>query len=107
MNNFIHAIIGFYTNDVYYGDNDGVYIGNKHWERLDKVGLVGKNLLKGKNDYKVGGIFSGLFLALKIKYCLTINKCGVIDEHKTFKGFNNASENLTQMNILKCLMAIN
>ena len=35
-----------------------------------------------------------MFLAPKIKCCLTINKYGVIDEHKTFKGFTNVSDNL-------------
>ena len=30
MNNFIHAIDGFYTNDVYYTDTDSFYIENKH-----------------------------------------------------------------------------
>ena len=30
MNNFIQAIKGFYTNDVYYRDTDSVYIENKH-----------------------------------------------------------------------------
>ena len=34
---------------------------------IDKAGLVGKILLQGKNDYKDGGIFYGLFLAPKIK----------------------------------------
>ena len=29
MNNFIHAIFGFYTN-VHYGDTDSLYIGNEH-----------------------------------------------------------------------------
>ena len=57
MNNFIHAINGFYTNDVYYTDTDSLYIENKHWDKLDKTGLVGKNLLQGKNDYKDGGFF--------------------------------------------------
>ena len=47
MNNFIHAINGFYTKDVYYTDIDSLYIENKHWEKLDKAGLVGKNLLHG------------------------------------------------------------
>ena len=94
MNNFIHAFNGFYTNDVYYTDTDSLYIENKHWNNLDKAGLVGKNLLQGKNDYKDGGIFYGLFLPPKINYCLTINKYGVIDEHKTFKGFTSVSENL-------------
>ena len=94
MNNFIHAINGFYTNDVYYTDTEAIYIESKHWNKLEKAGLVGKGLLQGKNDYKDGGIFYGLFLAPKIKYCLTINKYGVIDEHKTSKGFTNVFDNL-------------
>ena len=57
MNNFIHANNGFYTNDVNYKDTDSFYIENKHWDNLDKAGLVGKNLLQGKNDYKDVGIF--------------------------------------------------
>ena len=94
MNDFKHAINGFYTNDIYYTDTDSLYIENKHWDELNESGLVGKNLLQGKNDYKEGGIFYGLFLTPKIKYCLIMNKYGVIDEHKTFKGFTNVSINL-------------
>ena len=101
MNNFIHVIDGFYTNDVYYTDTDSLYIENKHWDKLDKAGLVGKNLLQGKNDYKELGIFYGLFLAPKINYCLTINKYGVIDEHKTFKGFTNVSDSLDRKGYFK------
>ena len=84
MNNFIHAINGFYTNDVYYTDTDSLYIENKHWDKLEKAGLVGKNLLQGKNDYKDGGIFYGLFLAPKINNCLIINRYGDISEKKDF-----------------------
>ena len=94
MNNFIHAIEGLYTNDFYYEDTDSMYIEDKHWDKLDKAGLVGKNLLQGKNDYKDGANFYGLFLAPKIKYCLTINKFGIVDKHKIFKCFTNVSENL-------------
>ena len=101
MNNFIHAINGFYTNDVYYTDTDSLYIENKHWDKLDKASLVGKNLLQGKNDYKDGGIFYGLFLAPKNKYCLTINKYGVIDEHKTFKGFKDVRDVLDRKEYFK------
>ena len=50
MNNFIHAIIGFYTNYLDYTDRDSFYFENKHWYKLDKAGLVGKKLLQGKND---------------------------------------------------------
>ena len=74
MNKFLHAIDGFYSNDVDYTDTDSLYIKNKHWDKLDTAGLVGKILLQGKNDYGDGGIFYALFLAPKIKYCLTIKK---------------------------------
>ena len=49
---FSSTLGGFYTNDVYYSDTDSLYIENEHWDKLDKTGLVGKNRLKGKNDYK-------------------------------------------------------
>ena len=96
MNNFIHSIDGFYTNDVYYTDTDTLYIESKHWDKLNKAGLVGRILLQGKNDYGDGGIFYGLFLTTKVKYCLTIKKNGNIDEKKCFKGFTNASDNLNR-----------
>ena len=57
MNNFIHAIDKFFTNEVYYTDTDSLYLENKHWNKLDKAGLFGKNLLQAKNDYKDGGFF--------------------------------------------------
>ena len=101
MNNFIHAINAFYTNDVYYTDTDSLYIENKHWKKVDKAGLVGKGLLQGKNDYKYGRVFYGVFLAPKKKYCLTINKYGVIDEHKTFKKLTNVSDNLDRKDFFK------
>ena len=41
INNFIHAIDGFYSNDVYYTDTDSLYIENKYWDKLNKAGLVG------------------------------------------------------------------
>ena len=100
MNKFIHAINGFYTNDVYYGDTDSLYIEKKHWDKLEKAGFIGKNLLQGENDYQDGGFFYGVLLAPKIKYCLTINKHGVIDEHKTFRRFTNVSDNLDKKEFL-------
>ena len=100
-NNFVHAIDGFYTNDVFYTDTDSLYTENKLWDKLDKAGLVGKGLLQSKNDYEDGGIFYGLFLAPKLKYCLTINKYGVNDEYKTFKVFTNVSDNLDRKEYFK------
>ena len=87
MNNFIREINGFYNNSIYYGDTDSLYIEKKYWDVLDKAKLVGKNLCQGKNDYKTGGIFYGLFLAPKVKYVLTIDDYGIIQQHMTFKGF--------------------
>ena len=49
-NNFLHAIGRFYANDVFYTDTDSLYIENKHWDKIDKAGLVGENRLQGKND---------------------------------------------------------
>ena len=66
-NNFIHTINGFHTNDVYYTDTDSLYIENKHWDKLDKAGLVVKILIQGKNDLKDGHFFYALFLAPKTK----------------------------------------
>ena len=101
MNNFIHAIDGFYTNDVYYTDTDSLYIESKHWNRSNKAGLAGKNLTQSKNDYGDGGNFNGLFLAPKINYFLTITKYGIIDEKKCFKGFTNVSEKLNKKEFFK------
>ena len=41
--------MGFYTNDVFYTDTESLYIENKHWDNIDKAGIVGKGLLQGKN----------------------------------------------------------
>ena len=101
MNNFIHAIDGFYSNDVFYIDCVSLHIENNHWNKLKEKNLGGKNLCQGKNDYIDGGIFYALFLAPKKKYCLTINKYGVIDEHKTFKGYTNVSNNLNRKECFK------
>ena len=56
---------------------------------MDKANLVGEPLRQGKNDYKLGGILYGLLLAPKTKYCLIIDKYGIIQQHMTFKGFND------------------
>ena len=90
MNKFIREINGFYNNNIYYTDTDSLYIEKSFWDVLDKANLVGENLCQGKNVYKSGGVFYGTFIAPKIKYCLTIDKYGIIQEHKFFKGFNDS-----------------
>ena len=90
MNNFIREIEEFNNNSIYYGDTDSLYIEKTFQDVLDNANLVGKNLCQGKNNYEPGGIFHGLFLAPKIKYCLTNNELVIIEEHKTFEGFNDS-----------------
>ena len=70
---------------------------------LDEANLVVERLCRGKNDYKTGGIFYGLFLAPKIKYCLTINDYGIIQEPKTFKGFNDSKRLLDRSQYFKMI----
>ena len=98
MNNFIRVIDGFKTNNVYYQDTDSLYIEKKHWELLNNKGLVGNDLLQGKNDFNKGGIFYSLFLTPKVKYCLTINEYGIVEERKTFKGFGDVNRLLDSKN---------
>ena len=52
LKNFIHAIDGFYSNDVYYTDTNSLYIENKQWDKLYKTGLFGKEQLKEKTIIK-------------------------------------------------------
>ena len=56
MKNFVEAKTVFQTNDIYYRENDLLYIENEHWKKFDEMGLVGKNKLQSKYDYRNGGI---------------------------------------------------
>ena len=87
MDNFVREINGYKKNSAYYTDTDSLYIEKKHWDVLHKAGLEGDNLCQGKNDYKSGGIFYGLFLAIKRKYCLTIDKLLLLKNIKHSKVF--------------------
>ena len=80
-----------------------MYIGKKYWDVLDKANLVGEELCQSKNDYETGGIYYGLFLAPKINYCLTIDGYGIIQEHKTFKGFNDSKRLLDRSQYFKMI----
>ena len=90
MNNFIREINGFHNKSIYYGDTDSLYIEKKFWDVLDKANLVAEKLCQGKKDYKSGGSFYAFFLSLKIKYILTIDEFGIIQQHMTFKCFNDS-----------------
>ena len=70
---------------------------------LDKANLVGKNLCQDKNDYDSGGNFYSLFLAPKIKYCLTIIEFGIIQQHMTFKGFTDSKRLLDRSQFFNML----
>ena len=109
MNNFIHATDGVHTNDemMFFTLLLTHYtLKEKLWDKLDKIGLVGKNLLQSKNVYGDGGIFYGFLLEPKIKYRLTIIKHGTLNEHKTFKGFTNVFDNSDRKEYFKMLDGI-
>ena len=90
MKNFIREENGFYKNSIYYGDTDSLYVEKLYWDALDKTKQVGKEFCQGKNGYKTGGTFNDLFLAPKIKSCLTIDEYGFIQKHMTFKSLNDS-----------------
>ena len=87
MNNFLFEIGGFKQQKLFYTDCDSLYISSDNYEILNSKGLVGNEMGQGKNDYGNGGIIYGLFLAPKVKYCITLNDDFILEEHKTFKGY--------------------
>ena len=68
---------------------------------MDKANLLGRSLCQGENDYESGGTFYGLIPAPKRENCLTINELGVIEEHKTFKIFNDSKRPLARSQYFK------
>ena len=42
-----------------------------------------------------------MFLAPTLKYCSTIDKAGIVEEHKTFRGFNESERLLDRSQILE------
>ena len=56
-----------------------------------------------KKEYETGGIFYGLLLAPKIKYSLPLDNYGIIQEHKTFKGFNDSKQLLDRSQNFKMI----
>ena len=88
MNKFFRKKDGFYTNNITYSETDLNYIGKKYLHVLGKAKLVEEELCQGKKNYKKCCMFYGLFLAPKIKYCLTIDKHCIIQEQKKYEGLN-------------------
>ena len=85
VSNFIHAIVGFRSHELYYQDTYSLYIKSKHWNELHMADLTGKGLLQGKNGYRGCGNFHGLCLAPNIKRCLIFDKFGNIDDTNFLK----------------------
>ena len=69
---------------------------------MDKAYLVGEGLCQFKSDYETVGFFYGLFLATKMKYCLTIDNYGFTQEHKSFEVFKDSNQLLDRSQ--KCKM---
>ena len=104
MKTFIREIDGFYNNNVNFSDTDSLCNEEKYWDVVDKTKLVGEELCRGKIDYKSGGVFYSLFLiAPNLKYCLTIGKFGIVQEHKTFTEFNDSERLLDGSHCFKMI----
>ena len=69
-------------------NTDSIYISNELFNKLDAAGYVGGELCQGKNDYGNGGIIFAMFIAPKVKYCITVDEQGRLSEKKTFKGYS-------------------
>ena len=48
MNISIGEINGFFNNDIYYRDNDSLYIEKNFWDVLDKAKVIGEDLCQWK-----------------------------------------------------------
>ena len=46
------------------------------------------------------------FLAAEVKYCLTIDECGSIQEHKTFKGFSESKRVVDRSQYFRMLVGV-
>ena len=103
MKKFLGEINSFYNKIIYYGNPDSLYMVKKHCDVLDKTKLVGEELCQGKNLYRCGGVFYSLFLAPKTKDCSTIDKFGIVQEHKTFTGFNDSERLLYRSQYFKMI----
>ena len=88
---------------MYYTDTDSYYIEKKYWDVMDKAGLVGDDLCQVKDEYKSRGIFHSSLLAPKVNYCLTMDNFGIIQQHMTFKVFNDSKRLLDRSQKFKLL----
>ena len=100
MINFIEEFCGFHNFHMFYTDTDSLCIERKYWDVLNEAG---DNFCQGKNDPKSRGIFNVLFLVPKIKYCLIIDKFGIIREQKNFLEFNISKRLLDRSQYSKIL----
>ena len=94
--------MGLKSKMLFYTDTDSLYIEKKQWDVLDKAELFRENINQCKNHSKKGGIFHGLFFALKIKYLLTIDEHGIIGGHKTIQRFTDSHRLLDRNFLLRC-----
>ena len=86
---FIGETKRFYKNSIYYSDTDSFYIEKK----LGCFGLgclLGSFQCEGKKDYNSGVLFYCLIPAPKTKYCLSIDRYVIIQQHMTFEGLNDS-----------------
>ena len=84
LEKFLSAIDGFKDDIVYYTDIDCLFI-EKSFLKSARYKLLKKEMDQGKNYYGRGGSFYALFIASKVKYCMTTEEYGILDAGKFVK----------------------
>ena len=69
---------------------------------LDEPGFFERIYAKIKTPMKTA-VFLTVFLAPKMKFCLTIDVCGIIGKHKTIECFTDSQKLLGRNQFLEML----
>ena len=90
---------GFEAVFVGYTDIDSFFM-SKTLVNSGRKTMIGERKGQWKNDYGDDGIFSAVFIAPKLKYCLIIIEYGVIDEKQHSKVLETLIEILNRSKVL-------
>ena len=75
----------------------------KYQDVLHKAKFSRKRIMSRQKRLCRWWFYFPFFLALKLKYCSTIDKFGIFREHKTFEGFNDSKRLLDRSPYFKMI----
>ena len=82
MKKFALEIDGVKDDKVCYTDTDSLYKEKTTGKSLEHKSFVGEELGRGENNFGDGVKLSAVFVAPKVKYCLTTNGYRIINGQK-------------------------